>query len=107
MKKIIGAFLIALSLVATGCLHEEEDIFGKSAAIRAKEFKEGTEAALAAAPNGWVMHYFPNPTTEGYTYLMKFGTGGNVTMAGKNKYLKNQYKEEIAFGRLFWITVLF
>lgn len=102
MKKIIGAFLIALSLVATGCLHEEEDIFGKSAAIRAKEFKEGTEAALAAAPNGWVMHYFPNPTTEGYTYLMKFGTGGNVTMAGKNKYLKNQYKEEISL----WEVIL-
>lgn len=40
MKKIIGAFLIALSLVATGCLHEEEDIFGKSAATVQKNLRK-------------------------------------------------------------------
>lgn len=96
MKKIYSIILCgAICLFgATSCVNEEADIFDLSPAERLNKIVADYTDQLISSENGWVMEYFPTENTEGYIYLMKFGKGGEVIIAGSNKWLGNKYREE-------------
>jgi len=81
-------------LVFTSCKLEEDDIFEASAAARLNTAKSEYKKTLCNATNGWVMEYFANTESEGYTFIMKFSESGAVTIAAKNKYTNKTYKTE-------------
>lgn len=98
MKKIIFILLywVALFSFMSSCTNEEDDLFPQSSAERLNAAVTDNTSLLMSASNGWVLQYFPNPDTEGYTYLMKFGKD-SVTIAGQNKYVNGgAYSEEIS-----------
>lgn len=96
MKKIISILLCSVVLFPfISCNNEEDDIFSSSSAERLNAAVTDNTDLLMSSSNGWIMQYFPNPETEGYTYFMKFGKD-SVTIAGENKYLSNTYKEEVS-----------
>jgi len=72
----------------SSCLSEEKNLFPESAALRLNHTLENTKQILLSPQNnnGWVMEYFPNNDTEGYTFLMNFDINTFVTVAAKNKY---------------------
>lgn len=89
---ILGGILCLFGAVS--CVNEEADIFNLSPAERLNKVVSDYTNLFVSAENGWVMEYFPTDETEGYIYLMKFGAGGEVTIAGNNKWLGNKYREE-------------
>lgn len=97
MKRLFSATLYTLALVSlfSSCKQEVDDIFSESSAARIERaIKEGTQQ-LQNAPNGWVMEYFANPESEGYTFFMEFGNK-SVNIGTRNKYTNNEYKEEVS-----------
>ncbi len=86
MKKllyILTFFLLACcSLIS--CSPEEDDIFSESAANRMTDKLAEYGQLLASAQNGWKMEYFSDNEQlfGGRTFLMHFGSGDSVTMAG-------------------------
>ncbi|MDH6309831.1 hypothetical protein M2451_002202 [Dysgonomonas sp. PFB1-18] len=68
-------FFIGILLLPS-CLHEEEDIFGKSAAQRLNEAQLLYQKILTDAPNGWILEYMAgdaNSNRKGaYNFLLKF-----------------------------------
>lgn len=75
MKKIFNLLALAvLALAAQSCLHDDTELFDKSAAERIQESVDDTKALLASSPNGWLMHYYTGEdyTNGGYNMLMRF-----------------------------------
>lgn len=72
----VGVFLMQ------SCLHEEEDIFGKSSAQRLNEAQKYYEKVLTSAPNGWILEFIAGDTDANrrgaFNFLLKF-ENGNVT----------------------------
>ena len=91
------ALLTGLVFIASSCLREEKDLFSESAAWRLNHAIENAKETLTAASNGWVMEYFPNNDTEGYTFLMRFDVNTFATVAAKNKYMPAYTAEKGAF----------
>lgn len=85
MKKIIFVFAATLAgLSFQSCsLHEETDLFGKSAAERVEEAISSDKQLLESASNGWKLTYYTGQEYEGggYTYLCKFHDG-SATVSG-------------------------
>ncbi|NDW10163.1 DUF4302 domain-containing protein [Dysgonomonas sp. 520] len=88
MKRNYIFYILTLcaGLLITSCTNEEDDLFSKSAAERLNEAIKNSKEALIAAPNGWVMEYFPTPIGGGYAMLVKFEKNGSVTVSAQNKY---------------------
>lgn len=76
--------LFAGVLFMQSCLHEEEDIFGKSAAERLNEAQKLYENILTKPSNGWVLEYIAGDTDVtrrgAFNFLLKF-ENGTVTAA--------------------------
>ena len=85
MKKIIFILAVALAgLSLQSCsLHDDSDLFGKSAAERMEETIAQDKQLLESASNGWKLIYYTGEeyTGGGYTYLCKF-KNGNAVVAG-------------------------
>ena len=79
---LIGLF--AATMVA--CSRDEESLFDKSAAERAREAVENAQDVLSSNEAGWEMAYFPNLETsaKGYNMVLKFNENGNVSVTAKN-----------------------
>ena len=77
---------LALPLLCTSCLFDEEDLFDKTASERIEAAKVEAKAALESAPNGWHVRYFPSATQEfgGYNVFFKFADG-QVTVASETE----------------------
>lgn len=77
MKRTTIISFLALPLLCTSCLFDEEDLFDKSASERIEAAKVEAKAALESAPNGWHVRYFPSATQEfgGYNVFFKFADG--------------------------------
>ncbi len=59
MKKIFFYIMIAVTgLSLQSCLHDDNEVFEKSAAERINEAVANTKRVLTSAENGWVMHYY-------------------------------------------------
>lgn len=91
MKLVNSIIYIAFVFFTVSCTFEEANIFPDTSAIRIEKTKKEYTNVLCSSSNGWVMEYFPNPTTEGYTFLVKFKSSGSAEIAGKNQYLSNKF----------------
>ena len=79
---LIGLF--AATMIA--CSRDEESLFDKPAAERAREAVENAFDVLSSNETGWEMAYFPNLETsaKGYNMVLKFNKNGNVSVTAKN-----------------------
>lgn len=83
MKKIYYFIVMALVLAVgfSSCSHEEDDLFGESAAQRLNKSVDKYQNLLTSNENGWVMEFLPSDGSYGgYIYTAKFGEE-DVTMA--------------------------
>ena len=73
-KYIFMTLLIALPLLFTSCLKDQEDLFDDSASGRTAKYLNNVRRVLTSAENGWVLDYFPDRDQSygGYSYTMKF-----------------------------------
>ena len=85
MKKI--CLLLALPLLLQSCLKHQEDLFPENASERIVQALANADEVLKGAPNGWIMDYYPGPTTGtlrqewgGFTLLLKFEDNDQVVM---------------------------
>ncbi|MGV8092478.1 MAG: DUF4302 domain-containing protein [Mangrovibacterium sp.] len=85
MRKTVYFLLIVSGLFLQSCLKDEEDVFDKSAAERMDDALTEYKTVLTAAPNGWLMEYYPeqDQAIGGYTYLCSFNASGEVTVASE------------------------
>lgn len=80
MKKTYIWLLITL-LVATSCKNDFESVFDKTPAAREAEAIKKWKEALMSSPDGWLVHYYPNPSIlGGFSFLMKFNDKNEVSM---------------------------
>ena len=82
-------YLVIIGLLAAtfaACSRDEESLFDKSAAERAREAVENAFDVFTSAENGWEMAYFPNleADSKGYNMVVKFNKNGNVSVTAKN-----------------------
>ena len=102
MKKILFASLcVASALTFTGCVSEEDDIFGSSAPVRLDEAAKTYTERLSSSTAGWAMEYYPTSQTAapkglGYLLLAKFEPNLSVTVGMKNQFCTpaDQYMED-------------
>lgn len=80
---VIG--MLALLLLGSCSLHEEDNVFDDSSANRISEALKNYREILSAPENGWVMSYYPsqNQSLGGYNLLVKFSKDGKATIAGE------------------------
>ncbi len=73
------------ALLLQSCLHDDNEIFDKSASERLSEAVATDKAILQSSSNGWALHFFTEKEYQGIglTYLMKFGTDGKVTVSSE------------------------
>ena len=83
-KDLVMIGLLAATFAA--CSRDEENLFDKSAAVRAQEAIDNAFDVLTTAENGWEMAYFPNleADSKGYNMVFKFNKNGNVSVTAKN-----------------------
>ena len=83
-KYLVMIALLAATFVA--CSRDEESLFDKPAAERAREAVENAFDVLTTVENGWEMAYFPNleADAKGYNMVLKFNKNGNVSVTAKN-----------------------
>ena len=98
-RNIKYCLLTGLILILSSCLSEDKNLFEESAALRLNNTIENAKNMLIspANNNGWVMEYFPNNGTEGYTFLMNFSDNTFATIAAKNKYTPVYSTDESSF----------
>lgn len=90
MKKIQYIIVCLFILFFSSCAKEEVDIFSASPAERLNEALKTDFSLLVSAENGWVMEYFANPTSPGYSLLVKFNVSGSAIFAAKSELTKNK-----------------
>ncbi len=74
-----------MALLAWGCTSDEiDDVFEVNASQRLDNMMEECMSLLTAAPNGWLIEYYPEEDQSygGYVFLASFETNGDVTVAG-------------------------
>lgn len=109
MKKYL-IILLALPLIATSCLKDDEDKFKKSASERMQEFLDNTSKVLSGAANGWVVEYYPSAEQEygGVRMYMKFDASKNeVTVASEAGESGETAKSYYSFGEDYGPTLNF
>lgn len=82
MKKIFFYIMFAVAgLSLQSCLHDDDEIFDKSAAERINEAVANVKEVLTSSQEGWVMHYYVGREYAygGLNLAMKF-TDGKVQM---------------------------
>lgn len=76
MNKIIklSLLLLALPLLMTSCLKEDNEVFGESSSKRLQQALEDARTVLRSSENGWVMDYYIGDDSSygGYAFTVKF-----------------------------------
>ncbi len=76
MNKIIklSLLLLALPLLMTSCLKEDNEVFGESSSKRLQQALEEARTVLRSSENGWVMDYYVGDDSSygGYAFTVKF-----------------------------------
>lgn len=78
MKKIYSIFMAAVTILSfQSCLHDNDEIFEESAAVRLEKEATADKELLESAANGWRMTYYTGEdyTGGGVVFLMKFKNG--------------------------------
>lgn len=65
---------MALPLMLTSCLKDQEDVFSDSASARSAKYLDNVRKVLTSSENGWVLNYYPDRELSygGYVYTLKF-----------------------------------
>ena len=84
MKNILY-ILFFISFVFTGCVKDQDDIFDLPSAQRAEQLNKDCKATLVAAPNGWVMEYYPSTQYYGGSFIYMTFTQDSVRMTDEAK----------------------
>ena len=73
-KHIFIYLLMALPLLVTSCLKDQEDIFDESASQRVETYLANAKRVLTSAENGWLLNYYPDREQSygGYVFTLKF-----------------------------------
>lgn len=84
MKKLL--ILLALPLLFSACLKDDEDKFSKSATERIEAAVKEAITVLQGAENGWRMEMYPEKERiyGGYTLFLKFNADNTVVASGEN-----------------------
>jgi len=90
---IISLFLFA----TTACVDEVDDIFSESANKRIQREVKECNQLLLGSENGWIVEYFAQPETEGYTFLLKFDSPDKVTASILNFFQTYQLYTDESF----------
>lgn len=98
-KIVYITLIVGLGLGLISCNRTEEDLFSESAAIRLNKSITEVNELFQSAENGWIMEYIPNNESPGATYLVKFTSSKEVTMATLNKYIPT-YKEATGYWQI-------
>ena len=86
MKKLfLYMMLAAVSFSMQSCLHDNDEIFEKSAAERIDEAVANAKSLLLSADNGWKFEYYLGSEYSygGYNYIVKFGNDGKAHVSGE------------------------
>ena len=99
MKKIFFYIMFAVAgLSLQSCLHDDDEIFDKSAAERINEAVANAKEVLTSSQEGWVMHYYVGREYAygGLNLAMKF-TDGKVQMYNETaKNSDGSYKSVVS-----------
>lgn len=96
------ASILALPIVS--CSDDIEEVFDKSSSERIDEAISEYTTLLTSASDGWMMKYYPNPSTTfgGYSIFVKFGSDGNAIVMsdlfGTSVSAVSHYKLEQSAG---------
>lgn len=73
-KHIFIMALMAMPLLLTSCLKDQDDLFSDSASARTEKFISNARRVLTSATEGWVLNYYPDRDQSygGYVYTLKF-----------------------------------
>ncbi|MBR1547612.1 MAG: DUF4302 domain-containing protein [Prevotella sp.] len=73
-KKHIFFIMMALPLLFSSCLKDQDDVFDKSPSARSAEYLANVKRVLTSAENGWVLNYYPDRDQSygGFAYTLKF-----------------------------------
>lgn len=97
MKKIYSFLVLGmLMLTVQSCLHDDKELFDKSAAERIQESVENTKNLLTSSPNGWLMYYYTGEEYSGggYNVLMRF--------TSSTAYVSADYSEVDSVSHSSW-----
>lgn len=91
MKKVfLYIMFAAVGLGLQSCLHDNDEVFGQSAAERINAAISNAHEVLESAENGWAFHYFVGEEYAfGATNLVAVFKDGKVTMYGQDEYDNN------------------
>ena len=91
MKKVFLYIMFAVvGLGLQSCLHDNDEVFEKSAAERINDAISNANQVLESAEKGWVLHYFVGEEYAfGATNLVAIFKNGKVTMYGQDEYDEN------------------
>ena len=91
MKKVFLYIMFAVvGLGLQSCLHDNDEVFEKSAAERINDAISNANQVLESAEKGWVLHYFVGEEYAfGTTNLVAIFKNGKVTMYGQDEYDEN------------------
>ena len=83
MSVTTTCLLFSALFALSGCVRDEENIFGVSAAERMRQTLVEYATVLTSAENGWFLDYYPekNQSAGGYSMYLKFLSDGRVTVA--------------------------
>lgn len=99
MKKIFFYIMFAVAgLSLQSCLHDDDEIFDKSAAERINEAVANAKEVLTSSQEGWIMHYYVGQEYAygGLNLAMKF-TDGKVQMYNETaKNSDGSYKSVVS-----------
>lgn len=87
---LLSVFLFA------GCFKDQEELFDKPSDERVGIYISQFEEILLNSSYGWIMDYFPNSISEGYSLLMDFNNDKSVKIAGMNKWSDYKYVSDIS-----------
>ena len=97
MNKIIklSLLLLALPLLMTSCLKDDNEVFGESSSKRLQQALEEARTVLRSSEKGWVMDYFIGDGSSygGYAFVVKFDSltvtaSSELTKGSSTSYYK-------------------
>jgi len=83
-KRFLYLMFAVVAFSMQSCLHDDNDVFDKSAAERIDEAVANAKSVLESAHNGWHLEYYLGSeyVHGGYNFLVKF-EDGKATVAGE------------------------
>lgn len=83
MKRLSYLYLIVCTILISGCVHDEADIFDEPASIRMQKRLQECTDLLVSSPNGWYADFYPevNAKIGGYSMFFKFHSNGFVDVS--------------------------